>query len=411
VKNRPGARERIGRVQTKPFQMKPLRLVFGAWVACVAGVSGQSAPPPPVFVVRLDPAAGGARNADRQVVRSAPQEASARERQLQPLPVTRLDDSAANAVLDAQRTLALRFSTPVPVRQVLMMLVRDTGLSLATSGDADGTFAGELTGVTLRQALDLVVKPQGLDYRLEGNAIRVFRRETVTRILDVNAIAARRDGAGSGDTFGDLSESLLSLLSPAGRLGVDRKAGLVHVTDYPERVDRVSAYIESLEQRLNRQVDIQARVIEVLLPDAAAPAVNWSSAIGQARTNVAGADALDLERLLKALRKQGTVTVLTASDVRALHNEQATIRVGVQTPAFEGFALAVTPQVAADGTILLTVAPSVAYRIADGAGSASAAATSEVSTAVRIRDGETLVLPGIRRGRSEIAVLLTTKVI
>jgi type II secretory pathway component HofQ len=327
------------------------------------------------------------------------------------LPVTRLDDSTANAVLDAQRTLALRFSTPVPVRQVLMMLVRDTGLSLATSGDADGTFAGELTGVTLRQALDLVVKPQGLDYRLEGNAIRVFRRETVTRILDVNAIAARREGGGSGDTFDDLSESLPSLLSPAGRLGVDRKAGLVHVTDYPERVDRVSAYIESLERRLNRQVDIQARVIEVLLPDAAAPAVNWSSAIGQARTNTAGADTLDLERLLNALRKQGTVTVLTGSEVRALHNEQATIRVGAQTPAFEGFALAVTPQVAADGTILLTVAPSVAYRITDSGGSASVAATSDVSTAVRIRDGETLVLPGIRRARSEIAVLLTTKVI
>src|SRR5512138_3369629 len=121
--------------------MKPLRLVFGVWVAGGAALSGQSAPPAPVFVVRLERAAGGARNADRQVVRSvSPQEASARQRQLQPLPVTRLDDSTANAVLDAQRTLALRFSTPVPVRQVLMMLVRDTGLSLATSGDADGTF-------------------------------------------------------------------------------------------------------------------------------------------------------------------------------------------------------------------------------------------------------------------------------
>lgn len=396
--------------------MKPLSAFLGVWIAGLGGVAGQSgAPPAPVFVVRLDPAAAGARNGDQQVVRSEPlRTTSARQGQLQPLPVTRLDDSAATAILDAPRPLALRFSTPVPVRQVLMMLVRDTGLSLVTSADADATFAGELSGVTLRQALDLVVKPQGLDYRLEANAIRVFRRETVTRILDVNAIAARRDDNAAGDTFDDLEKSLAALLSPAGRLGVDRKAGLVHVTDYPERIDGVSAYIESLERRLNRQVDIQARVIEVVLPDAASPGVNWNQAIGQARTNAGPADTIDLDRLLNALRKQGTVNVLTISDVKTLHNEQATIRVGVHTPAFAGFVLVVTPQVAADGTVLLSVAPSVSYPLAGAGGSASSpavTATSEVSTAVRLRDGDTLVLPGIRRAGSEIAFLLTTKVI
>jgi type II secretory pathway component HofQ len=372
--------------------MKPFSVVFAVWIAYGAGLAGQSAPP--TFVVRVDPA-------------------GSQKSQLQPLPVTRLDDSAAAAILDAPRAMAVRFSTPQPVRQVLMMLVRDTGLSLVAAGDADGTFAGELTGVTLRQALDLVIKPQGLDYRIEGNAIRVFRRETVTRILDVNAIAARRPGNESGDTFDDLGKSLGTLLSGSGRLGVDRKAGLVHVTDYPENVERVAGYIESLERRLNRQVDIEARVIEVLLPDAGAPGVNWNEALGQARAAGPGSNVIDLNRLVSALSKRGTVNILTAADVTALHNEQATIRLGVQSPAFAGFALSVTPHIAADGTVLMSVSPTVAQPLGDDgrAGSPSSAmTTSEISTAVRVRDGETLVLPGIRRARSEIAVLLTTKV-
>jgi MSHA biogenesis protein MshL len=195
---------------------------------------------------------------------------------------------------------------------------------------------------------------------------------------------------------------------------VDRKAGLVHVTDYPEHVGRAAAYLESLEHRLTRQVTIEARVIEVMLTDASAPGVNWNQAAAEARTSTGRTDSIDFDRLLAALGKQGTVTVLTATDVRALHNEQATIRVGVQAPAFEGFALAVTPQIGRDGTILMSVAPRLSQPVADrgrGSGSLPVLATSEVSTAVRVRDGETLVLPGIRRASSEIAVLLTTKVI
>lgn len=396
--------------------MKPFRVVFGVWIAGMAGLAAQSAPPSPVFVVRLDSMGGGA-GGRQQIEKVGPTSgapSTATKGQLQPLPVTRLDDSAAAGILDAPRRLTLRFSTPQPVRQVLMMLVRDTGLSLVTSADADGSFAGELVGVTLRQALDLVVRPQGLDYRVEGNAIRVFRRETVTRILDVNAMAERREGASSGDTFDDVAKSLATLLSPAGRLGVDRKAGLVHVTDYPEHVDRAAAYLESLEHRLSQQVSIEARVIEVMLTDASAPGVNWNQAVAEARTSTGRTDTIDFDRLLAALGKQGTVNVLTATDVRALHNEQATIRVGVQASAFEGFALAVTPQIGRDGTILMSVAPRVSQPVADrgrGPGSPPVLATSEVSTAVRVRDGETLVLPGIRRASSEIAVLLTTKVI
>lgn len=395
--------------------MKWFSALLGVWIAGVVAVSGQSVPLSPVFVVRLDAPAGvaGAGQQGATVVAGATEKERGRE--LRPMPVTRLEDSTAAAILDAPRTLSLRFSAPQSIRQVLLLLVRDTGLSLVASGDVDGTFTGELAGVTLRQALDLVLGAQDLAYRAEGNAIRVFRREMETRILDVNAIAARRDpvASASGDTFDDLEKSAKTLLSPAGRLGVDRKAGLVHVTDYPERVASVSAYLESLERRLNRQVDILARVVEVTHDSPDASSVNWSEALGQARSSGGSVAALDLDRLLAALARHGSAHVLTSSEVKALHNEQAVVRIGLDGPPFEGLALAVTPQIAADGTILLAVAPRLTRSVADPSAAASAApvvSISDVSTAVRVRDGETLVLPGFRQARSEIAVLLTMKV-
>lgn len=398
--------------------MNCFRVVLGIWLASLAGVAGQSASPPPVFIVRLDPASALPTGAGRQAATMVPDPAAMRPApgpvgQLQPLSVTRLDDSGAAAVLDAPRALSLRFSAPQPVRQVLMLLVRDTGLSLVVSPDADGTFAGELAGVTLRQALELVLAPQRLDYRVEGNAISVFARATETRILDVNAVAARREGNSTGDTFDELAKSLGALLSPAGRVGVDRKAGLAHVTDYPERIARVAAYIESLERRLGRQVSIQARVIELVLPDAHAPAVNWSQVIAESRSGEATRGEVDFGRLLSALSARGTVRVVTTAGLQALHNERAVVRIGAQAPPFEGFSLAVTPSIGTDGTILMTVEPTVSQADADPrTGAASPVpGTVEASTAVRVRDGETLVLPGIRRARSEIAVLLTTKVI
>lgn len=395
--------------------MKRLSVLIGAWLASAVALVGQSPPLSPVFVVRLDapPAvAGEARQQGVPIVSATPKERAAAG-PLQPLPVTRIEDSTAAAILDAPRTLSLRFRAPQPVRQVLLLLVRDTGLSLVASGDVDGTFTGELSGVTLRQALDLVLGAQGLAYQVDGNAIRVFRRELETRILDVNAIAARREGATAGDTFDELAESARTLLSPSGRLGVDRKAGLVHVTDYPERVAAVTAYVESLERRLNRQVDILARVVEVTFASPDAPGVNWNDVLGQARVGGGSVPSIDFDRFLAALATQGRVNVLTSSEVKALHNEPAIVRVGIEGPAFDGLALAVTPHIAADGTILMTVAPRMSHGVAEPGAASSGSprmAISDVSTAVRVRDGETLVLPGIRQARSETAVLLTTKV-
>src|SRR5262249_60858059 len=78
------------------------------------------------------------------------------------------------------------------------------------------------------------------------------------------------------DVCADLAGGVRGLLSDRATFSVDRKAGLVQVTDFPERLDRIAIYLDAVQDRLHRQVQIDARVIEVELNDANAPGIDWS---------------------------------------------------------------------------------------------------------------------------------------
>ena len=81
---------------------------------------------------------------------------------LPPLPLTQLDERAPSADLD-NRTVTLTFAQPLAVRDLLLLLVRGTNLSIVADPDIGGTFIGELKNVTVRQALELMLQPLGLD--------------------------------------------------------------------------------------------------------------------------------------------------------------------------------------------------------------------------------------------------------
>src|SRR3954465_5803407 len=118
----------------------------------------------------------------------APQQ---RPAQMPVLPLTQLDERALAADLDS-RTFTLTFAQPVPVRDLLLLLVRGTTLSMVPDPSISGSFIGELKNVTVRQALGLILQPLGLDYTVDGSFIRVFHREAETRLFDINYIAATR---------------------------------------------------------------------------------------------------------------------------------------------------------------------------------------------------------------------------
>ena len=324
------------------------------------------------------------------------------------LPLTQLDEHTLAAELD-NRTFTLTFAQPVAVRELLLLLVRGTNLSIVPDPSISGTFIGELKNVTVRQALSLILPPLGLQYSVDGSFIRVFARAPETRIFDINYVATERtstatvggDGGGrsaamvssstKADVFEDLDNGIRTMLSEHATFNLDRKAGLLQVTDFPERLERVSIYLEAVHDRMVRQVEIEARVVEVELNDDKA-GIDWSAvAAGQVgelvpgqrppvRPSLTGLRVTDVTRLLASLAAQGKVFELAHPRLLTLNNEPAIVRT-------DSLTLSVTPQIAAEA-ITLSLTPIV-----------KAPPVAESDMIARMVDGETLALTGFTRDR------------
>jgi type II secretory pathway component GspD/PulD (secretin) len=326
------------------------------------------------------------------------------------LPLTQLDERVLAGDLD-NRAFTLTFAQPVPVRDLLLLLVRSTNLSVVPDPAISGTFIGELKNVTVRQALGLILRPLGLDYALDGSVVRVFRREPETRIFDLNYIATERVGtstvAGEGgprtsasvttsvgaNVFEDLANGVRTLLTERATFNVDRKAGLLQVTDFPERLDRVAIYLDTVQDRVHRQVQIDVRVIEAEPTDAKAPGIDWAGVAAKmsgaatadipvaTRQTMNGLRVTDVAKLLGLLGEQGTVTVVASPRLLSLNNEPSIVRT-------EAMSFSVTPQISGDSVLTLSLTPIV-----------KSPSVIESDMLARIVDGETLVISGFTRDR------------
>jgi type II secretory pathway component HofQ len=324
------------------------------------------------------------------------------------LPLTQLEEGSPTSDLD-MRTFSLTIAQPRTVQDLLLLLVRGTSLSIVPDPGIGGTFVGELKNVTVRQALALILRPLGLDYTLDGTVIRVSRREPETRLFDLNYLATGRAGqtrmgADAGpnasvtapakaDVFEDLANGVRTLLTERATFNIDRKAGLLQVTDFAERLDRVATYLDTVKERIHRQVQIDVRVIEVEPTDANAPGIDWQSVSSKmsgalaagvppaTRPTMNGLRVSDVGKLLALLGQQGTVTQLANPRLLTLNNEPSIVRSATMS-------FSVTPQIAGDSVVTLSVTPIV-----------SSPAVFESDMLARVADGETLVVSGFTRDR------------
>jgi type II secretory pathway component GspD/PulD (secretin) len=216
------------------------------------------------------------------------------------------------------------------------------------------------------------------------------------------------------DAFAEIGAGVQGMLSATGKYQIDRKAALLSVTDFADRIGVVAAYLESAHLRLTRQVRLQARIYEVPRPDGTP--IDWAALAGVSGSGVrkvldrpgtppgqepAGWLVDDVDQWLRTMAEGGPVRHIAAPAVLATNNEPATVG-AVNAVGPSELRLSVTAQISADRIIQLHVAPTYV----DGSFTAS------VDTVVRLADGETLALGGLMRRRdpapsAEVVVLLT----
>ena len=346
---------------------------------------------------------------------------------------------------DAGKLLEPRFDLSVnnaPARQVFMGLVEGTPYSMVVHADVSGTVTLHLKNATVPEAMEALRAVYGYDFRRDGNRFLILGRGMASRIFPVNYLNLDRKGRSltrvssgeltqSGGTTGaagttpaasssssssvrvetdsksdfwkELQESLAAIVGTANgrKVVVNPQAGIVVVRAMPDELHMVEQFLGITHATVNRQVILEAKVLEVELKDGYQTGINWAaigtnSTFGQvgggtifngggvseiagqsgnldpgtAFNDISGTLAsafggvfsvavktADFAAFLELLKTQGNVHVLSSPRVSTVNNQKAVIKVGGDeffVTSVTGGTAATTTTAATSPTVILT---------------------------------------------------------
>ena len=235
------------------------------------------------------------------------------------------------------RPIESRFDLAVnnaPAGQVFMAIVSGTRYSMVVHPGVKDSISVNLRDVTVFEALDTIREVYGYEYKMHGNRILIEPISLQTRVYQVNYLMSQRKGktevrvtsgaisdstsntgttaqpsptGGTGTTTTALESSRIStsshndlwaeidsaLRAIVGKEGgrnvvMSPQAGVIVVRALPAELRGVSEFLKTMQVVVERQVMLEAKIIEVQLSDSHQTGVNWA-AFGQgANSRVAG---------------------------------------------------------------------------------------------------------------------------
>ena len=145
-----------------------------------------------------------------------------------------------------------------------------SGLNIVLDPDVEGALTLFLKEVPWDQALDVVLKNQGMGRHLSGNVLRIAKLSTLEaeqqqqqRLAQARVAAAEvqtRIRRPSYAKAAELSPILKKALSPRGDIIVDERTNALVISDIPPRLKAVETLLRQLDRKV-RQVEIEARVV------------------------------------------------------------------------------------------------------------------------------------------------------
>ena len=373
---------------------------------------------------------------------------------------------SANAMLPRVNVSALN----VELADFFASLVADSDQSIVVHPAVQGQISLQLKQVTVPEVMQVVQQMYGFDIRQNGNVWQVYPAGLRTETIAVNYLLMQRYGMssiavnsggvsqdnqngsngnnrsgqngqnnqnnqnndlGNGnqqnsqqqfngsmiqsgsktDFWKDLEKAVAGILGGGEQRAVvvSPQAGLVTVRGMPDEIAAVRAFLTQSEQHLQRQVILEAKIIEVTLSDDYQQGINWQNALtnidstnirinnsagtfgNPISTAIGGLTSIsfqnaDFSGVISLLETQGDAQVLSSPRVTAINNQKAVIKVGqdeyfvtevssntttaangvqnttptvILQPFFSGIALDVTPQIDQNGQVILHVHPSV----------------------------------------------------
>ena len=225
-----------------------------------------------------------------------------------------------------------------------------------------------------------------------------------------------------------------------GYVSINRLSGLIIVRNYPDILMRVAEYLEAVEGSSQRQVLIQAKILEVTLSENFQMGVDWSkvspiepkheapSRVSKLLSEPPGQtyrlSNTSISLITKTLAEQGQVSVLSSPKIATLNNQRAVIKVGTEdvffvpqttaattnmvtsTTTFQpatvtvGIILDVVPQINPNGDVMMSINTSISERSGiatspDGINQVPILNVRESNNVVLAQNGQTVIIGGL----------------
>ena len=215
-------------------------------------------------------------------------------------------------------------------REVFLAIVADTRYSMLMHPDVGGKLSVTLRGVTVQEALESIRDVYGYDFKIDGRRITVYAPTLQTRIFTLNYPTSQRAGSselrvssgagqsssqgstntgntntnnnsnttgGQGGTNGGQTESSRISTSSKSEFWVELaeavrglvgkgegrsvitspQAGIMAVRGMPDELRQVEKFLKAAQIAVERQVMLEAKIVEVELRDGFQSGIDWSA--------------------------------------------------------------------------------------------------------------------------------------
>ncbi|HWI16079.1 MAG TPA: pilus (MSHA type) biogenesis protein MshL, partial [Burkholderiales bacterium] len=207
-----------------------------------------------------------------------------------------------------------------PASQVFLAIVSGTQYSMLVHPDVKDTISVNLKNVTVLEALDTLRELHGYDYKVQGTRITVQPMTLQTRVFHINYLQAQRRGrtdvrvtsgsitdapsvpasgvpsstatptarltestrvttSSDSDFWADVTKSLQTIIGNLeGRsVIVNPQSGVIVVRAYTSELRNVERFLNAMQIVVERQVVLEAKIIEVTLREGYEAGVNWAA--------------------------------------------------------------------------------------------------------------------------------------
>ncbi len=323
------------------------------------------------------------------------------------MPEFRVELPGISVGADEQRfDVAVRGATAA---EFFMSLVEGTLYNVILHPEVGGRLDLSLKNVTVPEVMAIVRDTYGYDFERTGTVYRIYPNTIRTQLFEVDYLDMRRSGSsrihatpgdvsragqGEGEPRGDstgsrgsgsivdtesqtdfwlqLRQDVSNIIGQGeGRqVTVNPMAGIIAVRARPDELRQVARYLGAITKAVQRQVILEARIVEVALSDAHQIGINWAAianhhgelavlgpsgfqggeliSTGGAALNGGSASSQvtnafqtsvnenltfglfgrDFAAFIDLLRTQGDVQVLSSPRVSTVNNQRAVIKVG-----------------------------------------------------------------------------------